>query len=559
MRTPRTVPDRRGSRRAGVLAAAAASAALALPAVALPGAALADTAPASGTPATVTADVLPTWQVNGVVWSQAVVGNTVYATGSFTKARPPGVAPGGTGEVNARNVFAYDIRTGARVSSFDHSLNGQGRVVTAAPDGSRVYVGGDFTTVDGIAQGHVAAFDTATGALDTAFQAKVNGSVRALAATPTRLYVGGSFSSISGAARTNLGTLNTSTGAVRSWAPRAGGGAVWTMVLAPDASRVIVGGSFTTLNGSSARGMGSLRASDGVNLPWAANRTIRDSGSQAAITSLRTDGRKIYGSGYQYLAGGNFEGTFAADPLTGDLTLLNDCHGDTYDVLPVGPVLYSVGHAHNCTWIGSFPDTEPRVRYQRALAQTIAAKTTNTGPDAYGWNYSGLPASGVLHWFPQMAAGSYTGQYQAGWSVVGNADYIAIGGEFPKVNGVAQQGLVRMAATTVAPNKSRPTYSTNPSRPVPPTTATAVGSGKVAVSFGTAWDYDNETLTYDVLRDDRTWISSQRISSNFWTLPTASVTDSGLPVGSSHYYQVRVKDSSGNTRWGPKSDPVTVK
>ena len=39
-------------------------------------------------------------------------------------------------------------------------------MITASPDGSRVYVGGDFTAVDGAARGHVAAFDTATGALD---------------------------------------------------------------------------------------------------------------------------------------------------------------------------------------------------------------------------------------------------------------------------------------------------------------------------------------------------------------------------------------------------------
>ena len=42
------------------------------------------------TVSTVTSDALPTAQVNGVVWDQVIVGNTVYVTGSFTKARPPG-------------------------------------------------------------------------------------------------------------------------------------------------------------------------------------------------------------------------------------------------------------------------------------------------------------------------------------------------------------------------------------------------------------------------------------------------------------------------------------
>src|SRR5690349_14408994 len=68
--------------------------------------AYADTAPPAGTPATVSADVLPTWQVNGVVWSTITVGNTVYATGEFSAARPPGVAAGGAGEVAAGNIFA---------------------------------------------------------------------------------------------------------------------------------------------------------------------------------------------------------------------------------------------------------------------------------------------------------------------------------------------------------------------------------------------------------------------------------------------------------------------
>ena len=93
---------------------------------------------------------------------------------------------------------------------------------------------------------------------------------------------------------------------------------------------------------------------------------------------------------------------------------------------------------------------------------------------------------------------------------------------------------------------------------MPPTTATALGSGKVKVSFGTAWDYDNHALTYDVLRDNTTWIHSRQIKSTFWTLPSVSFTDTGRTVGAKHYYQIRIKDRFGNTRWSPKSSTVTV-
>ena len=93
---------------------AVAATALVTAGLGLPGTAAADTTPPVGTPATVSTDALPTWQINGVVWSQVVVGNTVYVTGSFTKARPPGVAPGGTGE--AREAYSPRLCADSRGS-----------------------------------------------------------------------------------------------------------------------------------------------------------------------------------------------------------------------------------------------------------------------------------------------------------------------------------------------------------------------------------------------------------------------------------------------------------
>jgi len=534
-----------------------------------PPAAMADTNPPAGVPPTISADALPTWQINGVVWSQVVVNNIVYVTGSFTKARPPGVAPGGTGEVTALNIFAYDIRTGNRVSGFHHSLNAQGRAITATPDGSKIFIGGDFTSVDGIARGHLAGFSTATFALDPTVKPTVSNVVRTLTASNSTLFVGGGYGSVNGVARNSLSAVSVSTGSLLGWKPKVDNGTVWSMVLAPGGTRVIVGGSFTTLNtgttldngyGRSAYGMGSLDATTGSSQPWAATQRIRDATSTGAITSLRTDGQRIYGSGYAYGTGSSFEGTFAAEPSTGNITVVNDCHGDTYDVLPLGQVLYSVSHAHDCRWVRSFPDTSPRVRWQRALAQTTTPTTTNIGPDSYGWNYNGLPASAVLHWFPQFRAGSYTGQSQAAWSLAGNTSYVSFGGEFPGLNGINQQGLTRMAVRSVATNKRGPTYATLPARAIPATTATRTGSGTIKVSFGTAWDYDNNRLTYQVLRNGNTTtpVYTTTANTNFWTLPTLSFTNSGLPPGSSNTYQVRITDPFGNTLLSPVSNKVTA-
>ena len=79
--------------------------------------AAADTAPADPSVETVSAAALPTVQINGVVWDQVIVGNRVYATGQFTKARPAGAAAG-TNETTRSNILAYDLTTGNLITSW---------------------------------------------------------------------------------------------------------------------------------------------------------------------------------------------------------------------------------------------------------------------------------------------------------------------------------------------------------------------------------------------------------------------------------------------------------
>jgi PKD repeat protein len=79
------------------------------------------------------------------------------------------------------------------------------------------------------------------------------------------------------------------------------------------------------------------------------------------------------------------------------------------------------------------------------------------------------------------------------------------------------------------------------------------------VTFGTAWDYDNEQLTYELLRDGgSTPVNTTNIKSNFWTLPRGTLTDTAVP-GGSHTYRVRIRDPLGNASLSPVSNSVTVK
>ncbi|WP_054564793.1 LamG-like jellyroll fold domain-containing protein [Frankia sp. R43] len=520
-----------------------------------PGAA-ADTAPPDpSTPATVSADALPTVQVNGVVWAQATVGNTVFVTGSFTAARPAGAAAG-VNETPRGNLLAYDITTGNLIAGFNHTLNAQGRAITASPDGRRIYVGGDFTAVDGQTRNRIAAFNTVDGSLVSGWTGGAAASVRALTASDSTLYAGGVFASAMGNTRSRLAAYSTSTGALLNWAPAAANGQVNAMVLTPDRSRVIVGGQFNSLNGVSATGLGAVDATTGATLPWAANKIVRNSGDKASIDSLRTDGTNIYGSGWVSGAtSGNLEGSFAANPTTGDLIWIEDCHGDTYDNFAVGGVLYNVGHAHFCGNIGAFPQTDP-MSYYRALAFTTKATGTVGRNTLIGYaDFAGNPAPTQLNWYPKLAAGTFTGQGQAAWSITGNSSYLSLGGEFPSVNGTPQQGLVRFAIRAVAPNRVGPVYSAAALTP----TVQAVGAGSARVSWTTTYDNDNEALTYRIVRDGNTAspVHTTTINGRFWKPQPATFVDTGLSAGT-HTYRVYVSDPLGNVTPGPTSAPVTV-
>ena len=99
------------------------------------------------------------------------------------------------------------------------------------------------------------------------------------------MYVGGDFSTANGVARSKLAAFSAADGSLLGWAPTADN-SVKTMVLTPDGSRVIVGGMFLNLNGSPAAGLAALDATTGTLLPWAATNLIKEGGS--GVRDLRS-------------------------------------------------------------------------------------------------------------------------------------------------------------------------------------------------------------------------------------------------------------------------------
>jgi len=119
------------------------------------------------------------------------------------------VSPGGT--FSRSNIVAFNATSGVVSTSFAPSVNGE--VWAMASNGTSLWIGGTFTSVNGVARRGVAKLNPTTGAVDTAFNANfASGKVTELALVGGRLIAGGTFPgklrAVNPATGANTGYLN---------------------------------------------------------------------------------------------------------------------------------------------------------------------------------------------------------------------------------------------------------------------------------------------------------------------------------------------------------------
>lgn len=199
-------------------------------------------------------------RLDGVGLATLQVGTTVYVGGTFGQVRNQA----GARVAYRANLAAFDLRTGRLLTAFRADTNGPVRAL--ASDGRRLFVGGSYTTVNGVARSRVSAVDLTTGAVDPAFRANATSNVYALATARDRLVVGGSFSTLGGQARRRVAVVSTTTGAVSPLAPDVNG-TVHAVGITSDGRRIIAGGAFTTVNGRAQRWAAVIDGSTGALAP----------------------------------------------------------------------------------------------------------------------------------------------------------------------------------------------------------------------------------------------------------------------------------------------------
>ncbi|ROR67373.1 PKD repeat protein [Agrococcus jenensis] len=502
----------------------------------------------------VTADPLPTVQIdNGYVWAQTMIGSTVFAGGGFANARAPLAAPG-TSLTPRSNILSYDIRTG-NLLSFAPQVNGPIRAVAASADGTRLYIGGSFSSVNGQTRYNFAALNPTTGALLPGFNASIGGTgVYGIATTGDTVYATGLFTQANGVARQNLAAFATANGALRSWAPtldRQGD----AMVIDPDGSHVIVGGRFYLTNGVVQRGLAPLDPVTGaIDTAWAASKTVVNGWSsgatagKAGIFALSTDDSGVYGTGWVYadVNAGNLEGVFAAEAGTGAIRWVADCHGDHYGVFSTGETVYATSHTHECDSAGLAPELNPRTyRYVGAFSATAEGTLTRSpSVSSIYKDWSGTPAPAPYAWYPDFTVGRTSGLNQAGLSMTGNDQFLSVAGEFGSVNNLRYEGLVRFAVAPPNGPKQGPRIA---SATWGAPSATSVVAGRARITIRGNWDRDDRDLTYELRRAGTAGVvQSQVVPSSWWSQPQITFNDTGLTPGASHTYTVRVVDGNGN-------------
>lgn len=210
-------------------------------------------------------------------------GSSIFIGGSFTSVN--GVARGYIAEVGTDGALDLSWNPGLNLSA-----------TAIALDGSTVFVGGNFTTVGNVSRKYLAAINT-DGTLG-AWDPNPNGAVSMLTLDNSVAYTSGVFSTIGGATRSSgfASVSTTGTGTATSWNPNPNGTVASFFV---DSGIAYLGGSFTTISAVTRNHLAAYTVATGAITSWNPN-------SNGDIWSMAFANSKIYAGGaFTYIGGPN--------------------------------------------------------------------------------------------------------------------------------------------------------------------------------------------------------------------------------------------------------------
>jgi hypothetical protein len=369
-----------------------------------------------------------TWNVVGTVFATARSenGKTLYIGGRFNEVR----SPSGGASVRATNVAAIDVATGAAKPGWRPRVTGNRAIVhsLAVKDG-KVFIGGNFSAVNGQPRQNLAAVSAANGSV-TSFRPEISKTTKtpyvyALLASDSELYAGGLFNRVEGQRGfANLAAFDLRTGKLDGgWTPRTNN-KVRDLEFGRNQASIFVAGRFTHVDGSDGtqadrQSVARFRTDTGNLHPWAIPRGTIDAPQQGwDLTVTRST---LYGG---FGSSTNFVAAFHLD--TGNKG------GQIWRFATVGNVqTIALSPNHRRLFFGGHFGTNRREqkvcrgRYLSGLASVNAAT---------GRLYCG--------WIPQLRPSFRNGNGARSMTTTGG-NRLWVGGGFDQVNRTDQRNLAR--------------------------------------------------------------------------------------------------------------------
>ncbi len=282
--------------------------------------------------------------VNGTIYAAEPDGaNGWYIAGDFTTVGPA-----------ARTGLAHILASGQLDPSFAPTTNGT--VNALEFDGSNLYIGGTFTTINGTARNNAGAL-SAAGAL-TAFNPNVNGPVSVIAINGSSAYLGGSFSSVGGSTRNNIAAVDKTSGALGAFNPNADAA---VFALAIDGSTVYAGGAFANIGGAARNYIAGLDATTG-------SATAFNPAADGQVKALAVDTGSVYAGGsFNNIGGAARIGLAALNKTTGAASSFNANVNGTVNTIVLG--------TSNIFFGGSFSNAGGSARSNAAAVNILGSAT----------------------------------------------------------------------------------------------------------------------------------------------------------------------------------------
>jgi hypothetical protein len=223
------------------------------------------------------------WHPAGPVHSSLTLNGIVYLGGKLD----------GTGGIAAVDAASGDLL-------WMVPANNDVRALTLSPDGSRLYAGGQFSSVDGATHRHLVAIDLADHTVVSNWKAGAAGTVRDLVVFGNDLYVAGKITSVGGVSHRGIGAVLTTTGKPDPAFTFTADNDV--LGLALNGSQLLLSGSFSHISGAFRSNLASIDLTTNALTSWAPAKLCS---SCDQYWDVQTDGVNAYvgTSGFQGFLG----------------------------------------------------------------------------------------------------------------------------------------------------------------------------------------------------------------------------------------------------------------